>query len=166
MPKTYIFLIALCFLITGCSVNTDPETSSLDLASIDLNMLNENNWDLSHAILSQINNHRSTLEKPALVLDSLYASAYALQHTQYMMATTTVNHHHFFTRSEALKQQGATNVSETVAYGYHSAASVVNAWLNSPEHKNILEGNFSHLGFGVQKLETNNQLYFTLLFYK
>lgn len=41
-------------------------------------------------------------------------------------------------------------MSENVAYGRHSADSVVDAWMNSPPHRrNILKGGHSDAGVGV-----------------
>ena len=68
-------------------------------------------------------------------------------------------------RSEALKSKGAITVGENVAYGYNSAEDVVTAWLNSTSHRNIIEGNFTHSGFGVIAAQ-GNRYYFTQLFYK
>lgn len=42
------------------------------------------------------------------------------------------------------------SVAENIGYGYRSAQSIVNAWMNSPGHRdNILNPNFTHIGVGV-----------------
>ena len=39
---------------------------------------------------------------------------------------------------------------ENLAYGFNGAASILTAWMNSPEHRaNILNANFVNVGFGV-----------------
>lgn len=165
MYKKVYFLI-VCLLFVTCQSDTDIDVSSFDIDNINLDIINSNDWELSSLILNKINNHRNHLEKPILRIDSLYASAYAIQHTKYMIEMNEVNHHRFFLRSNALKEHGAVTVSEVVAYGYHSATSVVNAWLNSSNHKKVLEGDFTHVGFGIEKTTIDDGIYFTLLFYK
>jgi uncharacterized protein YkwD len=50
---------------------------------------------------------------------------------------------------------------ENIAYGYSTAADVVNAWINSPEHRaNILDGTFTETGVSVQAA-ANGTLFFT-----
>ena len=52
---------------------------------------------------------------------------------------------------------------ENIAYGYPSAESVVEGWMNSPGHRaNILNGKFNKLGVGVHK--NGNTIYWTQLF--
>ncbi len=39
---------------------------------------------------------------------------------------------------------------ENLAYGFNGAISVINAWMNSPEHRaNMLNASFTNVGFGV-----------------
>jgi uncharacterized protein YkwD len=55
-------------------------------------------------------------------------------------------------------------VGEVIAYGYNNAEDVVRAWLSSPSHKDIIEGDFTYIGYGIIK-NTKGVNYFTLLFY-
>lgn len=55
---------------------------------------------------------------------------------------------------DLLKSRGIsyTAAGENIAAGQSSAASVMNAWMNSPGHKaNILNANYTHLGVGIYK---------------
>ena len=53
---------------------------------------------------------------------------------------------------------------ENVAYGYGSAAAVLNAWMNSPGHRaNILGSSFTEIGVSV-RAGSNGILYFTQVF--
>jgi len=75
------------------------------------------------------------------------------------------SHDYFFRRSNGLKHYaGATKISENIAYGYRSAESVVNAWLNSQDHRAVIEGDFTHIGFGIIKT-IEDKFYYTLIFY-
>ena len=45
-----------------------------------------------------------------------------------------------------------TAAGENIAMGQPTAASVMNAWMNSPGHKaNILSKNFTEIGVGIAK---------------
>ncbi|GAA4118145.1 hypothetical protein GCM10022215_19390 [Nocardioides fonticola] len=51
-----------------------------------------------------------------------------------------------------MQKCGMNLVGENVAYGFSSGQAVVNAWMNSPEHKaNILESRFTRIGFGARQ---------------
>jgi len=59
---------------------------------------------------------------------------------------------------------GYNTVGENIAYGYDSAASVMEAWMNSPGHReNIMNSGFTHIGVGCFR-GSNGQLYWTQLF--
>ncbi len=156
-------IIPLLFGLLSCSTN-DIEQSTLQ-GKIDLALLNENEWDLSNDILNFINVHRVNRGKNIIAKDSSYATAYAVQHSKYMVATNSVNHNNFFIRSKALKEKGAMEVSENIAYGYSSAETVVKAWLKSDAHREVIEGNFSHIGFGIVK-SLENRYYYTTIYYR
>jgi uncharacterized protein YkwD len=61
-----------------------------------------------------------------------------------------INHEGFDERAEKIfSTLGASIVGENIAIGYYSSASVVEAWMNSPEHKeNILNPKFRRTGIG------------------
>jgi uncharacterized protein YkwD len=53
---------------------------------------------------------------------------------------------------------------ENIAYGYTSAASVVDGWMNSPGHRaNILNASFTETGVGVA-VDSAGRLFFTQMF--
>ena len=146
---------------------TTEETNPLEDANyeIDLNLSLETDWEMADEILELINDHRSVHGFMVLEKDQGYASAFAVKHTKYMINLKQVNHDNFFERSGALKNRGAIRVGENVAYGYNTAENVVDAWLQSPSHKKIIEGAYTHSGFGVLK-NADGQYFFTLLFHK
>ena len=60
----------------------------------------------------------------------------------------------------------AETVGENIAYGYISALSVLNAWLDSKEHSQIIENpTYTHFGISSESDE-ENRIYFTLIFIK
>ncbi|MDC0637583.1 CAP domain-containing protein [Flavobacteriaceae bacterium] len=159
-------LLALLLLLnTSCTTEDAIETIETADLSIDINLANETDWPMADEVLQLINEHRNTLGLSGLTADHGYASAYAVDHTKYMIDLERISHDGFADRARALKNNGAISVGENVAAGFDTAQSVVNAWLNSPSHRENIEGNFTHTGFGVMQTDTG-RYYFTQLFYK
>ncbi|GAB1858179.1 CAP domain-containing protein [Flavobacteriaceae bacterium MHTCC 0001] len=116
-------------------------------------------------ILELINNHRSTKGLTPLTSLSIIKST-AHSHTDYMVDNQRVSHDNFFARSNYLKNNaGALRVSENVAYGYTSAASVVRAWIKSEGHKATIEGDFTNFEISAEK-DIDGKWYYTNIFIK
>jgi uncharacterized protein YkwD len=159
-------LLAMVFFTTiSCSKEESAEIVEESNLSIDLNLANETDWQMANEILQYVNEYRVSLGLPELQRDQQYASAYAVDHTQYMIEQNKISHDNFGVRSTGLKNRGAQSVSENVGFGYADAASLVNAWINSPTHRSVLEGNYSHSGFGVIQNDSG-KYFFTQIFYK
>lgn len=125
-----------------------------------------NHSQLELDILKLVNEHRSLIGKKELSkLDVI--SSVASTHTKYMAEIKEVNHDNFPERHGKLVQNAqAKLVGENVAFGFNSAKSVVKAWLNSPEHKKIMESeNYTHFGISTQSDEDGRK-YFTQIFIK
>ena len=161
--KISLLAIVLLLMTASCSKDDSLATEEADY-SINLNLAHETDWEMADAILRLINEHRVSVGLATIERDQQHASAHAVKHTNYMIEMNRINHDNFGIRSEALKQNGAIRVGENVANGYTTAEDVVFAWLNSPSHKDVIEGNFTHSGFGVIPNE-NGTYFFTQLFY-
>jgi len=161
--KISLLTIVLMFFVTSCSKDDSLANDETNY-TIDLNLAQETDWLLADDILVLINEHRTSLGLSTIKSDQQYASAYAVDHTKYMIENNIVNHDNFGTRSAALKDNGARRVGENVAYGYETAEDVVYAWLHSPAHKDIIEGDYTHSGFGVMQND-DGRYFFTQLFY-
>lgn len=86
------------------------------------------------------------------------------EHNAYMIANNVVNHNNFAARSEnILKVLGAKSVGENVAYNYKTSEAVLKAWLESPDHKANIEGNYTHFGLSVST-DANGKKYYTNIF--
>jgi len=156
--------MVLFFTVASCSKDEDIVVEEANY-SIDLNLANETDWQMADEILTLVNQHRVSVGLSTIKRDQQYASAYAVDHTQYMIKKSQINHDNFGVRSRALKDRGAVSVGENVASGYTSAEAVVNAWINSPSHRSVMEGNYSHSGFGIIQ-DSKGRFYFTHLFYR
>jgi len=97
-------------------------------------------------------------------LDPIKAEAFG--HTDYMIENNEVSHANFHVRrANLINTVNATSVAENVAYGYSSAEAVVNAWLNSEGHKNVIEGDYTHFDLSAEKDE-DGKWYYTNIFLK
>lgn len=117
-------------------------------------------------ILDLVNEYRQDKGLNSLTALTII-SGVADGHTNYMVETGEVSHDNFSQRAETLiNNAGAKEVAENVAYGYNSAQGVLNGWLNSEEHKQIIE-NEQYTHFGIST-ESNNEgrNYFTQIFIK
>lgn len=155
-------LTAILFFNVSCSPESELNENT---QNIDLNLSQQTDWSMANEILFLINEHRLGKGLPKIITDNHLASAYAVNHTIYMIDKGEINHDDFNIRSTALIAAGAQIVGENVAYGYGTSVEVVNAWLNSLPHKTIIEGNYNYSGFGILKNDEDTY-YFTMLFYK
>ena len=156
--------MVLFAIVTSCSKDDVPTTEEANYA-IDLNLAQETDWVFADQVLDLVNQHRTSIGLETLKRDRQYASAYSVEHTKYMINKEKISHDNFGVRSKALKDRGAETVGENVAYGYTNAEELVNAWLNSTSHRNIIEGPYNYSGFGILK-NNKGQYYFTQLFYR
>ena len=117
-------------------------------------------------ILNLVNMHRETKGIQALEKMNIVSSV-ALTHTNYMVETGKVDHFNFPERHENLVLKAeAQMVGENVAYGFNSSKGVVEAWLQSKEHKEIIENDaYTHFGISIGK-DLENRNYFTQIFIK
>lgn len=87
------------------------------------------------------------------------------EHDNYMIANNVVNHNDFVARSEnIISVLGAKTVGENIAYNYNSPQAAVTAWLNSPGHKENIEGNFTHFGIAIRENPATGRKYYTNIF--
>ena len=155
-------LLALVALLgfTSCS----PESVEDQIEAIELPVAPQAK-QIEIEIMELINAHRITVGLPSLN-DHNTVKAVAFTHTDYMIEVDNVSHDNFFQRKESLQANAnASVVSENVAYGFSSAQSVVNAWLNSPSHKENIEGDYTDFDISAEK-NSEGKWYFTNIFIK
>ncbi len=101
-------------------------------------------------ILTLVNEQRSAQRLGALhAHGQLDASAQV--HSDTMAGTGVMTHDHWIEEIRAAGYAGGS-IGQNVAYGYPSAASVMDAWMSSPGHRaNILNGTYRDLGVGCTR---------------
>ncbi|MFT4699234.1 MAG: hypothetical protein ACI9SJ_002400 [Flavobacteriaceae bacterium] len=163
--KTSLLTVLLLCIVSSCSKEDSGNASEEVNYSIDLNLAQETDWELADQVLVLINEHRTSIGLETISKDQQHASAYAVDHTKYMIDNNEISHDNFSFRNNGMKNRGAESVGEIVAYGYNNAESVVSAWLNSPSHKSVIEGPYAYSGFGIIE-NSQGQYFFTQLFYR
>lgn len=161
--STMLPILAIMALLsfTSCSTDSLPED---DANAINL-LAAPAPKDIEMDVLRLINDYRAEQGLNALNNDNMIKSV-AFSHTDYMIEVDNVSHDNFFQRKTSLQQNAnAIAVSENVAYGFSSAHSVVNAWINSPGHRATLEGDFTDFDISAEQDE-DGDWYYTNIFIK
>lgn len=160
--STYLPALALIGLLSlSCSTDAIEEDKIENIA----NSYVPETKQIEIEILELINNHRISLGLNSLNgLSTIKAQAYG--HTDYMIQEQQVSHDNFYERSSNLRNNpGASAVAENVAYAFSSAQSVVNAWLNSDGHREVIEGDFTNFDISAEK-DKDGKWYYTNIFIK
>jgi len=164
MKQTLNLLTVFFFAIALSSCSTDTLDDEQNVVS-NKDVVIPEAKTIEIEILELINQHRISVGlNPLESIDVIKGQAYS--HTDYMIEIDEVNHDYFYNRKAYLQANAnAQEVSENVAYGYSSANSVVNAWLNSEGHRHNIEGDFTHFEVSAEKNQ-NDKWYFTNIFIK
>lgn len=161
--KKLMPLLAIVALLgfTSCSTDSAAEDK---INSIEVPLAPEAKL-IEIEIMELINAHRIN-EGLNPLQDHSTVKAVAFTHTDYMIEVNNVSHDNFFQRKQSLQLNANANiVSENVAYGFSSAESVVSAWLNSPSHRENIEGDFTDFDISAEK-NNEGKWYFTNIFIK
>lgn len=113
----------------------------------------------SVAKFERVNNFQDWSEEEKEVYFLLYSSiplpdmdiheAASIRCNMLLDEGTEITHGGYPFISEYLRQLGFSNVSEILAYGFSTPESTVKAWLNSENHRKIIEGKHKYLGISV-----------------
>lgn len=157
----YLCAFLAAVLLVGCTPEVEENLVTADFF-IDHEYENDHEYVLQ--VLETVNEYRSSIGLSSLE-EHATSEMLALSHTAYMVDQNKASHDNFFKRSDYLRDRGAKIVSENVAYGYQSAQSALQGWLESPSHKEALEGDFTHTGIAVVRSKLGVK-YYTQIFIK
>jgi uncharacterized protein YkwD len=156
-------LIAVVFTLNSCSSDAS-ETVTVEAKSQVVVNYTYSSSELQ--TMKLINDYRISVGLNALQKIN-YISVQSEQHDNYMIANNVVNHDGFVDRSDnIIKTQGAKTVGENIAYNYNTPEAAVNAWLNSPGHKENIVGNYTHFGISIRENAVTGKKYYTNIFAK
>ncbi|MEZ4874442.1 MAG: CAP domain-containing protein [Flavobacteriaceae bacterium] len=96
---TTCLLAMVLFSTVSCSKDEGVSPVEESNYSIDLNLANETDWQMANEILQYVNEYRVSVGLSELKRDQQYASAYAVDHTQYMIDQNKISHDGFGVRA-------------------------------------------------------------------
>jgi uncharacterized protein YkwD len=126
------------------------------------------NAHLADEVLVLINKHRATMNLKPLKKNEKIIPVATTHSRNMAVGDVAFGHDGFDDRADILKNKipALTGMAENVAYGTRlSAQAVVKMWLNSPGHRENIEGNYNETGIGIYK-NSASEIYFTQIFVK
>lgn len=157
MSKLLGKMLLMAFLISTMTACVKEAQPIVDDASVQYS-------DFETEIMNQVNNYRNSIGLAKLSRLNL-VSKEAETHSAYMLENGTLSHDNFAVRIQNLMNNAdALSIAENVAYGYQSAEELLNAWLQSAEHRQkIEEERYTDFGISAKK-NTNGGYYVTQIF--
>lgn len=151
-------LVVAIFMLTSCSSDDNLESSKFELRGYTF-------IEKEYQILEKINEYRRVYGLQSLELVE-HISSISSEHNWYMIQNNKVGHDNFPQRAQSIKSTfGGIRVSENLAYNIKSANAIVNAWINSNLHNQVLLAEFTHVGIPVT-YSSENKPYCTAIFVK
>lgn len=158
-----VMFVVLFVTMNSCSADTAEATNSS--ATTQTLVENYTYNDSEIGTMKLINDYRVSIGLNALERVN-HISFKCQEHNNYMMANNVVDHSDFTARSNNIMSVlGAKKIGENVAYNYKTSEAAVKAWLESPGHKQNIEGDFTHFGLSVTT-DANGKKYYTNIFVK
>ena len=160
LKPLFSILILSLLVLSSCT----PEDEIPVLEKSQISELSYSYTELEIEILQLVNEHREDLGLNTLERLDIISNV-ALPHTNYMIALDQVSHDNFLSRQkELVENANAKSVGENVAYGFNSAQGVVNAWIQSDNHREIMEDpKYTHFGISTDS-NVEGRNYFTQIF--
>ncbi|MBL4747136.1 MAG: CAP domain-containing protein [Flavobacteriaceae bacterium] len=157
-PQNFLMYIML-LLVFSCSNDID----------LDQELERPDDIPYAYTVLEQevsllVNSHRERLGLSTLIMLN-ESSLQSQKQSDHMLAFKHMCHDNFSERYDYLVASvDASRVGENTAFGFETASSVVNNWLKSYTHKNIIEDPlFTHFGISIKKGADSNN-YFCQIF--
>lgn len=155
--KLFTILLLLCGL-ASCGKDSSESKSITTIRPVKPSVSTENYFDI-------VNNHRVKIGlRPFIYSPTIAEVAYG--HSRFMSeGYGRFGHGGWRNRCSRLRNDMRTNLcGEIVAMGQRTPEAVLEAWLNSPEHRSAIENpRYTHTGVGVAKNQ-EGRLYWTQMF--
>lgn len=111
------------------------------------NIENTNFSVKENELLDLINQHRAKLNMSGVIPEKL-ATDLALEHSDYMIDKNLVSHDFFESR---YKKSNSRIMGEICAKGFSTPRAMLYAYLNSPNHKKVIEDSrYTHIGISTK----------------
>lgn len=166
MKKIMCAMMFVVIFITMNSCSADSAEGSNNSTTTEALITNYSYNDSELETMKLINDYRLSIGLNALEKIN-HISFKCEEHNKYMIANNVVDHNDFTSRSNNIVSVlGAKKVGENVAYNYKTSEAAVRAWLDSPGHKENIEGDFTHFGLSVTTDPKTGKKYYTNIFAK
>ncbi|MRI01195.1 CAP domain-containing protein [Kriegella sp. EG-1] len=157
-----LILIALLTLTVSCSSSNTEEAELY--AEIAATNSKAEISEIEQEVIDAVNGYRASKGLSTLKFSNI-AYDYANAHNQYMIEAGEISHDDFAKRSAKLSTEANSDyVSENLGKDFYSAEQILEAWINSPTHKKVMEGDVNYTAVSVTA-DANGVLYFTQLFF-
>ena len=158
-----ILLLTVIFTMNSCSSDSSEVTADSTSAVLVENYAYS---DIELETMKLINDYRVSIGLNPLEKIN-HISYKSEEHDFYMIDQKKASHDGFTDRANnIMKVLGAKTVGENIAYNYNSPQAAVTAWLNSPAHKENIEGNYTHFGISIREDASTGKKYYTNIFAK
>jgi len=162
--KRIMLFIAIVIAMNSCTADTVE--GNVDKTPIVVLVTNYSYNDSELQTMKLINDHRQSIGLNVLERVN-HISSKCEEHNLYMIDNNVVNHNDFVERSQNITSVlGAKKVGENVAYNYKTPEAALRAWLESPGHKENIEGDYTHFGISVTTDVATGKKYYTNIFAK
>lgn len=162
--KRIMLFIAIVIAMNSCTADTVE--GSVDKSPTEALITNYSYNDSELQVMKLINEYRKNVGLNALERVN-HISSKCEEHNAYMIDNNVVNHNDFVARSQNITSVlGAKKVGENVAYNYKTPEAALRAWLDSPGHKENIEGDYTHFGISVTTDTATGKKYYTNIFAK
>ncbi|MBZ4033677.1 CAP domain-containing protein [Flavobacterium sp. 17A] len=162
--KRIMLFIAIVIAMNSCTADTVE--GSVDKSPTEALVTNYSYNDSELQTMKLINDYRLSVGLNALEKVN-HISYKCEEHNVYMIDNNVVNHNDFVERSQNITSVlGAKKVGENVAYNYKTPEAALRAWLESPGHKQNIEGDYTHFGISVTTDAATGKKYYTNIFAK
>jgi uncharacterized protein YkwD len=162
-------MCAMMFVVISITMNScsaDSADGTENSTATETLITNYTYNDSEVETMKLINDYRVSIGLNALETIN-HISFKCQEHNNYMIANNVVDHSDFTSRSNNIMSVlGAKKVGENVAYNYKTSEAAVRAWLDSPGHKENIEGDFTHFGLSVTTDAKTGKKYYTNIFVK
>lgn len=159
-----MMFVVISFTMNSCSADSAEGTDNSTTTEALITNYSYNDSEIE--TMKLINDYRLSIGLNALEKIN-HISFKCEEHNNYMIANNVVDHNDFTSRSNnIIAVLGAKKVGENVAYNYRTSEAAVRAWLDSPGHKENIEGDFTHFGLSVTTDPKTGKKYYTNIFAK
>lgn len=160
--KRISILFLTAFQIQSCTIDQSKEDIPEFYKGAQAQVIFEKDISFENNLFEEINEYLNSINQPLLTIYP-EANQVAFEHTKHLIETNSLHHQNFSERQNYFYSLGFTAVRENVATGFDNSYDLIQAWLQSPNHRQAIESNSTHTGISVLKNESG--IYFITQIY-